>query len=102
MNWRKSLWAAALLFAASSQAFAQDNLINSLKTNASDSSKEGFKFTEVINLANTSIKDQGSSGTCWSYSGNSFLESEMIRMGRQPIEISPIFTAYYTYLEKAK
>src|SRR5690606_13042401 len=44
----------------------------------------------------------GSSGTCWSYSGNSFLESEMIRMGKQPVEISQIFTAYYTYLEKAK
>jgi len=102
MNWRKSLWAAALLFTASSQVFAQDNLINSLKTNVSDNSKEGFTFTEIINLTNTSVKDQGSSGTCWSYAGNSFLESEMIRMGRQPVEISSIFTAYYTYLEKAK
>ena len=102
MNWRKPLWLATFLFAASSHSFAQDNLINSLKSNVSNNSKEGFKFTEIINLTNTSVKDQGSSGTCWSYSGNSFLESEMIRMGRQPVEISPIFTAYFTYLEKAK
>lgn len=102
MNWRKSFYIAAFLLATTSQTFAQDNLINALKNNASDKSKEGFVFTEVINLGNTSIKDQGSSGTCWSYSGNSYLESEMIRMGKQPVEISQIFTAYYTYLEKAK
>lgn len=102
MNWRKSLFVAAALLSYTAHSYAQDNLINALKTNVSDKSKEGFTFTEVINLRNTSIKDQGSSGTCWSYSGNSFLESEMIRMGKQPIEISQIFTAYYTYLEKAK
>lgn len=102
MNWRKSFYIAALLLATTTQTFAQDNLINALKNNVSDKSKEGFVFTEVINLGNTSIKDQGSSGTCWSYSGNSFLESEMIRMGKKPVEISQIFTAYYTYLEKAK
>lgn len=88
--------------ATTSQTFAQDNLINALKNNVSDKSKDGFVFTELINLGNTSIKDQGSSGTCWSYSGNSFLESEMIRMGQKPVEISQIYTAYYTYLEKAK
>ncbi|NGM63107.1 aminopeptidase [Sphingobacterium sp. SGG-5] len=102
MNWRKPLGIATLLFAATFHTFAQDNLIHALKSNVSDSSKNQFVFTEVINLETTSVKDQGSSGTCWSYSGNSFLESEMIRMGRQPVEISQIFTAYYTYLEKAK
>ena len=101
MNWSKSILIAAAFFAAT-QVQAQDNLINSLKGNASDNSKEGFKFTEVINLGKTSIKDQGSSGTCWSYSGNSFLESEMIRMGKSPVEISQIYTARNTYVEKAK
>lgn len=101
MNWSKSILLTAALFTAS-HSFAQDNLINALKGNASDNSKEGFRFTEVINLANTSIKDQGSSGTCWSYSGNSFLESEMIRMGKEPVDISQIFTARNTYIEKAK
>lgn len=102
INWRKLLFTASLTCAAFTTTFGQDNLINALKSNASDSSKAGFSFTEVVNLANTSVKDQGSSGTCWSYSGNSFLESEMIRMGREPIEISQIYTVYYTYLEKAK
>lgn len=102
MNWNKSIFLLASLFLFTVEIKAQDNLINALKTNVSDNSKDGFKFTEIINLGNTSIKDQGSTGTCWSYSGNSFLESEMIRMGKQPVEISSIYTARNTYVEKAK
>ena len=93
---------AATLFAGTISGFAQDNLVNSLKVNASDNSKASFQFTEVINLQNTSVKNQGSSGTCWSYSANSFLESEMARMGKQPVEISQIFSARNTYVEKGK
>ncbi|MDI9311900.1 MAG: C1 family peptidase [Limnohabitans sp.] len=81
---------------------AQDNLVNSLKINASEKSKEFFKFTDVINIENTPIKNQGSSGTCWSYSANSFLESEMIRMGKKPVELSQIFSARNAYIEKGK
>lgn len=102
MNWNKTIVLAASLFAASFQVQAQDNLINALKANQNDNSKSGFTFIEVINLGNTSIKNQGSSGTCWSYSGNSFLESEMIRMGKKPVEISQIYTARNTYLDKAR
>ncbi|MEH6306039.1 C1 family peptidase [Olivibacter sp. CPCC 100613] len=94
--------AAAFFIAGNGQSFAQDNLVKSLQNNQSDSSKFGFKFTEVINLQNTTVKNQGSSGTCWSYSGNSFLESEMIRNGREPVEISQLFTARNVYVEKGK
>jgi len=98
----KSLLLVLTLILGTYTNFAQDILVNSLKVNASDKSKESFKFTDVINLANTSVKNQGSSGTCWSYSGNSFLESEMIRIGKQPVEISQIFTARNAYVEKGK
>ena len=70
----------SLLFAAalcSMSLFAQDELIKKVIGNASINSK--FVFTDVIDLEKTSVKNQGSAGTCWSYSGNSFLESEMIR-----------------------
>jgi bleomycin hydrolase len=98
----QSLLVVLTFFLGANANFAQDILVNSLKVNASDKSKESFKFTDVINLANTSVKNQGSSGTCWSYSGNSFLESEMIRIGKQPVEISQIFTARNAYVEKGK
>ncbi|GLB49774.1 C1 family peptidase [Neptunitalea lumnitzerae] len=83
-------------------AHAQDDLIASLKDNQSLSATAGFEFTPIINLERTSVKNQGSSGTCWSYSGNSFLESEMIREGKEPVDIAEIYTARCTYIEKAK
>ena len=90
------------LIAVSASNFAQDVLVNSLKVNASAKSKELFQFTDIINLENTSVKNQGSSGTCWSYSANSFLESEMIRNGKKPIELAQVFSARNAYLEKGR
>jgi len=91
-----------LLFAffIGSSVFAQDDLVNSLKNNQSEN--PDFTFTVIKELGNTSVKDQGSSGTCWSYSGNSFLESEMIRMNKPVVDLAEIFTARNVYLEKAK
>ena len=79
---------------------AQDNLVNSLKNNQSEN--PDFQFTMIKRNDVTSVKNQGSSGTCWSYSGNSFLESEMIRMGKQPVDIAEIYTARQVYRDKAK
>ncbi len=82
-------------------AHAQDDLVKKLENNKSDSSKKKFVFTDVINLQNTSVKNQGSSGTCWSYSTNSFLESEMARMGKKPVDLAEIYTARCVYIDKA-
>lgn len=81
---------------------AQDDLINKIKDNQSDSAKKKFEFTEKINLERTSVKNQGKSGTCWSYSTNSFLESEMIRMGKEPVDIAELYTARCVYKERAE
>jgi bleomycin hydrolase len=93
------LLAAGLLLSAGS-GFAQDDLVNSLKNNQSTDSKNSFVFTPVINAEATSVKNQKSSGTCWSYSTNSFLESEMIRAGKKPVDLADIFTARNAYIEK--
>ena len=96
----KSLWLATGLLLGSTVAFAQDNLVNSLKDNQSENSANAFTFTPVINAEATSVKNQKSSGTCWSYSTNSFLESEMIRMGKKPVDLVDLFTARNAYIEK--
>lgn len=72
-----------------------------LNTNKYKRIKSEYVFTDVINLGCTSVKQQGASNTCWSYTGNSFLESEMIRLGREPVEISQVYTARQAYVEKA-
>jgi bleomycin hydrolase len=82
-------------------AIAQDDLVKKLEDNKSDSSKKKFTFTDVINIEKTGVKNQGSSGTCWSYSTNSFLESEMIRMGKKPVDIAELYTARCVYIDKA-
>lgn len=81
--------------------FAQDDLVKKLENNKSDSAKKKFVFTNIINLENTDVKNQGSSGTCWSYSTNSFLESEMARMGKKAVDIAEIYTARCVYIDKA-
>lgn len=91
------LMAAALPLLAT----AQDDLVKKLDNNKSDSAKKAFTFTKVIDLGTTSVKNQASSGTCWSYSTNSFVESEMIRMGKTPVQLSQIFTAHCVYKDKA-
>ena len=83
-----------------SLVFAQDDLIKKIEGNKSDSNK--YVFTVVKNIENTSVKNQASSGTCWSYSTNSFLESEMIRMGKEPVDLAEIFTARCVYKDKAE
>lgn len=98
MNKTKVSLLALLSFG--SMLFSQDNLVNSLKNNQSENAD--FRFTIIKENGVTPVKDQGSSGTCWSYSGNSFIESEMIRMGKKPVDIAEIFTARNVYKDKAK
>lgn len=91
------LLAAVLPFIAN----AQDDLIKKLDANKSDDAKKKFVFTDIINLECTNVKNQASSGTCWSYSTNSFLESEMIRAGRPKVDLAEIYSARMVYEEKA-
>jgi bleomycin hydrolase len=78
---------------------AQDDLINKISGNKADTA--GFHFTTVISAEATPVENQGSSGTCWSYSAGSFLESEMIKRGGPAIHLSKIYTARRSYEEKA-
>ncbi len=83
-------------------ALGQDNLVLKLEANKStNDDKKKYEFTKVLTLDNTCVKNQASSGTCWSYSTNSFLESEMMRMGKTPVELAQLFSARMVYEEKA-
>ena len=62
----------------------------------------GYKIELITDIESTSIKDQQNTNTCWSFSCSSFLEAEMIRMGKDPVDLSEMYTVYYTYLDKAE
>lgn len=64
--------------------------------------KNGYVFEDVMVLPATPIQDQHRSGTCWSFSGLSLLESEMLRLGKPEVNLSEMFIVWHTYAEKAK
>jgi bleomycin hydrolase len=64
--------------------------------------KNGYEFTEVKNLDATDVKNQYRSGTCWSYSALSFIESELIRMGKGNFNLSEMYVVRKTYEDKAE
>lgn len=45
---------------------------------------------------------QGNTNTCWSFSTTSYLESEVFRITGQKVKLSPIYTVYCEYLERAR
>ncbi len=63
--------------------------------------KEGFQFTDLKRLPTTNVKSQDRAGTCWSWSTISFLESEMMRLGKDSVSLSPLFVVWNTYNGKA-
>ncbi len=86
-----------ILFAAmavlSLGAFAQDN--------EKKENEEGFVFTVVKENPITSIKNQNRAGTCWCYSTLSFIESELLRMGKGEYDFSEMYIVEKTYLDRA-
>jgi aminopeptidase C len=84
---------AAMLATA---AIAQDNVTEQAKDSA-----EGFQFTTIDSIAITPVKNQKNAGTCWSYSGMSFLESEAIRKTGKVYDFSEMFVIENTYMDRA-
>jgi aminopeptidase C len=62
---------------------------------------QGYQFTVVKENPITSIKNQASSGTCWSFSGLAFLESELMRMGKGEHDLSAMYVVRRNYADKA-
>jgi bleomycin hydrolase len=94
-------WIAAAFIGTTLSVTAQDDLINKVKDNGNESAKAGYTFETVVDLEATPVKNQGRSGTCWSYATTSFLESELIRMGKDPADLSEMFTVRQVYVDKA-
>lgn len=69
--------------------------------NKTEEVKTPYQFTAVNDLSATSVKDQYSSGTCWSFAGIGFLESELLRMGKGEYDLSEMWIARHAYHDKA-
>lgn len=60
------------------------------------------EITIVKEYWRTLVKSQGWTGTCWSFSSTSFIESEVYRLGKGEFELSEMYNAYICYFAKAK
>ena len=58
-------------------------------------------FTTEIDLEATEVISQGNTGTCWSFSTSSFLESEIKRITGKSIDISEMYNVRHTYPKKS-
>jgi len=62
----------------------------------------GYHFTPQKKLNVLPVQNQHRSSTCWVYSTNSFLESEVLRMGKPAVDLSEMFVVRAGYLERAE
>ena len=65
-------------------------------------SEEGLKFSTVVELKSTPVKNQSNTGTCWCFATTSFIESELIRMGKEEYDLSEMFIVRYNYIDRLK
>ncbi|SKA15630.1 bleomycin hydrolase [Chitinophaga eiseniae] len=88
---KKWMFGAAML--CSSAVFAQTS------TNA-DGSR--YQFSVIKNMDAGDVQNQGRTGTCWSFSGLSFFESELLRSGKgKGLNLSEMFVVRKMYPLKA-
>ena len=60
-----------------------------------------YEFTMVSDCNCSSVKSQGRTGTCWSFATSSFLESELMRLGKPAYDLSEMYFVRTIYEKKA-
>lgn len=99
-----------------SESFYYSQILTGIQQYESPSKDNSFKRVKV-DIANKQFPNkineykqqwynkpisQGNTGTCWSFSTTSFMESEVNRLTGQKIRLSEMWTVYWEYVEKAK
>ena len=85
------------IFAITTSFYAQKDTF--VKTQIPNDQK--YSFTTVVDIEASAVKSQGNTGTCWSFSASSFLESEIYRNTGELIDISEMYNVRHTYPKKA-
>ena len=59
-----------------------------------------YHFKTIYDVEASAVKSQGKTGTCWSFSTSSFLESEIQRITGKSVDISEMYFVRNTYNDK--
>lgn len=60
-----------------------------------------YVFKTIVDIEASEVKSQGNTGTCWSFSTSSFIESEIYRISGKTIDVSEMYIVRNTYTKKA-
>ncbi len=69
---------------------------------AQEKKDSSYVFTMIKELPHSSVKDQSRTSTCWSFAGASFIESELLRIGKPEVDLSEMFLVNHCYRDKAE
>jgi aminopeptidase C len=72
------------------------------KNSAPTSANAEYVFKPLVDLKATSVKDQARTSTCWCFATTSFIESELLRMGKGEFDLSEMFIVRYNYIDRLK
>ena len=61
-----------------------------------------YEFSMVHDCNCSPVKSQGNTGTCWSFATSSFLESELMRLGKPEYDLSEMYFVRTIYQDKAE
>ena len=64
--------------------------------------EETKTFTDIHVYDHTPVKSQAATSTCWCFSAISFLESELLRLGKGEWDLSEMFVVNHVYGHKAR
>lgn len=90
---KQVILALAAVFVLGSATYATDTLRNK--------EKGGYLFTIVKDIEANEVQNQSRSGTCWSFSALSFIESELMRMDKGKHKLSEMYIVRNAYADKA-
>ncbi|MCU0459323.1 MAG: C1 family peptidase [Bacteroidales bacterium] len=77
--------------------FALTSLHSQKGAKKAEPKPEGYIFSTVVSLPATPVKNQSATGTCWCFATTSFMESELLRMGKGEYDLSEMFVVRKTY-----
>lgn len=63
---------------------------------------QNYEFKTIKEIDALPVISQDNTGTCWSFSSISFLESEILRLTGKKMDLSEMYNVKYTYLAKAE
>lgn len=98
----RHLKTSLLFLAVITFLFFSETLAQQEGAKKKDENKNIHTFTMDFQVKTTPVKNQSKSGTCWCFATVSFLETELLRMGKGEYDLSEMYLIRNNYSRKAE